>query len=140
MNPNRGEAPQASSETPLQPQSPEAVDNALEQGAEAPVAAPEKSGNQPQTPVLPLIPDDIPAAGQPALPAAASDNQSAQTTAHTDIPDSDHIPEVWIDKTKSVIAQTRQDPYVQKNEIVKIKAEYNQKRFNKQIKVDTSGE
>jgi hypothetical protein len=140
MNPNRGEASQANFETPPQPQSPEVEDNSLEQAAEAPAAAPEKAGNQPQTPTLPLSLDDIPTAGQPALPVAASDDQISRASAHAEIPDGDHIPEVWIDKTKSVIAQTRQDPYIQKNEVSRIKAEYIQKRFNKQIKVDSGGE
>lgn len=140
MNPNRGEASQANFEAPPQPQSPENINDSLEGGAETLPAAPERAGNQTKTPTLPLIPDDIPTADQPVIPSAISDSQDAQGLAHTVIPDSDHIQEVWVDKVKSVIAQTRQDPYVQKNEIVRIKAEYNQKRFNKQIKVDTSAE
>lgn len=138
MNPNRGEAAQANFETPQQPKGPETAEDSLDKDVEAPAAVPESAGNQPIVPALPLIPDDIPAASQPALPVPATDG--AVQAAHAAIPDGDHIPEVWIDKTKSVIAQTKQDPYIQKSEVEKIKAEYIQKRFNKQIKVDSVGE
>jgi hypothetical protein len=48
----------------------------------------------------------------------------------------DRIEKQWVDRAKAVIAQTKNDPYRQKAEISKVKAEYIKKRFNKTIKTD----
>jgi hypothetical protein len=76
-----------------------------------------------------------------ALPGAAITTDDASTstpvaTSATDAADTDRIEKQWIEKAKSVIAQTRDDPFEQKNAMSKVKAEYIQKRFNKTIKTD----
>lgn len=73
------------------------------------------------------LPVDPMVAGQPAV---------ATTKQHsTPADDVDLIEKVWVDKAKKIVAQTRDDPYVQKNEISKVKAEYMGSRFGKKIKL-----
>jgi hypothetical protein len=114
-------------ELPPQP-SHEGDDQRQEKGREAPNAAPaEAVGKQPPAPVLPAVPSDLPAA------------DSAQAKAfdpHQQAKDAERIEPEWVDKAKAVISQTRDDPYMQKSEVSKIKADYIQKRFGKQIKTD----
>jgi hypothetical protein len=48
----------------------------------------------------------------------------------------DLIEKEWVQKAKQIVSQTHDDPYKQKNQISRVKADYIQKRFNKTIKVD----
>ena len=48
--------------------------------------------------------------------------------------DVDLIEKEWIFKAKAIVAQTKDDPYVQNKELSKVKAEYVKKRFNKDLK------
>lgn len=133
MNPNRGEAP-ANFELPPQPSSSEG-EAKQEQAVESPAARPETSGNRPPAPALPAVPDDIPAADQPVIAAPPQDLAAASPgNSHAQNPD--HIEREWVDKVKGVVASTRDDPYLQKDQMSKVKAEYIKKRFNKQIKTD----
>ena len=134
MNPNRGEAP-ANFELPPQPPSPEGKAK-REQSVEAPAARPETSGNRPQAPALPTIPDDIQAADQPVIAAPPQDVAVPASAAGQINDNPDHIEREWIDKVNSVVARTHEDPYLQKDQVSKVKAEYIRKRFNKQIKTD----
>jgi hypothetical protein len=80
----------------------------------------------------------------PAAPPTAVDNSQTTTPdPTTTIPDSglsardtNKIEKQWIDKAKAIIAQTQDDPFIQKKEMSKVKAEYIQKRYNKTIPVD----
>jgi hypothetical protein len=135
MNPNRGEAP-ANFELPPQPPSPEG-ETKQEQSVEAPAARPETSGNRPQAPALPSVPQDIPAADQPLIAAPPQDVTVPSPDGSPKAGDNpDQIEREWIDKVKGVVASTREDPYLQKDQMSKVKAEYIKKRFNKQIKTD----
>jgi hypothetical protein len=136
MNPNSGEgAPQHQFELPVQPEDQPQTgeiqsDNALER------ANPSESGagNQqppPAPPILPAAPltdDQVQAAADDAAaPHQISDDQARE---------GDIIEKVWINKAKAIIAQTQDDPFIQKNEMSRVKADYIQKRFNKTIPVD----
>ncbi|HET7528678.1 MAG TPA: hypothetical protein VFJ84_00410 [Candidatus Saccharimonadales bacterium] len=138
MNP-RGEAPMSFELPPQQPLTPEERGQ-QEQAAEAPPAAPERAANQPAQPVLPAVPDDIPAIPAADQPVIAAPPQDVIAPVPTDpkslAQDSDRIEQEWLDKTKAVIQRTQDDPYLQKNQVSRIKAEYIQKRFNKTIKTD----
>jgi len=135
MNPNRGEAP-ANFELPPQPPSPEG-EAKQEQSVEAPAARPETSGNRPKAPALPVIPDNIPASDQPVIAAPPQDVAAPGADDSHNVADNpDHIEREWVDKVKNVVASTRDDPYLQKDQMSKVKAEYIRKRFNKQIKTD----
>ncbi|HVS79249.1 MAG TPA: hypothetical protein VHD84_03115 [Candidatus Saccharimonadales bacterium] len=138
MNPNRVEG-QANFELPPQgPPTPESGERRQEQAAEAPPARQEQAGKQAPQPALPAIPQDIPAVDQPVIAAPPQDDTAAITTPdpHQSAKDSDRIEPAWVHKAKAVIAKTQDDPYTQKNEMSRIKAEYIQKRFNKNIKTD----
>ncbi len=52
--------------------------------------------------------------------------------------DADLIEKQWVDRAKAIVAKTQDDPYKQKSEMSRIKAEYIKKRFNKTIPVEGS--
>lgn len=89
--------------------------------------------DKPLLPPIPATPTPIqPPAAQPLLPVQSTIvNTSALVAA-----DTDHIEKQWIDAAKRVAAKTQADPYTQKNEMSKVKANYIQKRFQKTIKTD----
>ncbi|MGH7157000.1 MAG: hypothetical protein ACREGG_02730 [Candidatus Saccharimonadales bacterium] len=131
---------QVNFELPPQPPSPEQGGQGQEQADEAPPARPEQVGKQAPKPALPAIPDDIPAADQPVITAPPQDVAAPMPSdPHAQATDTDRIEHVWVDKVKDTVARTREDPYVQSSEMSKIKADYNLKRFNKQIKRDEAG-
>jgi hypothetical protein len=135
MESNRGEAP-ANFELPPQPPSPEG-EQRQEQAVEAPAARPETTGNRPQAPALPVIPDDIPAVDQPVIAVPPQDVTTPVVTDPKAVAeDTDRIEQEWVDKAKAIISRTHSDPFLQKDQMSKIKAEYIQKRFNKTIKTD----
>lgn len=135
MEPNRGGAPNF--ELPPVPAGPEGQP-AREHAAEAPPARPETGGKQPpRAAPQPIIPDDIPAVDQPVIAVPPDDVTTPVLTDPQSIADdSERIEQEWVDKAKNIIARTQDDPYLQKDQMSKIKAEYIQKRFNKTIKTD----
>ncbi len=84
-----------------------------------------------------------PAASQPAPPASAAAAQPAtsadpsEATTADGTPliadDADLIEKAWVEKAKSLVDQTKGDPYKQNQEINKFKADYIKKRYNKDI-------
>lgn len=118
---------------------PAGMENAPEQGVERPgpqetqrpSQQPKKSTDEPvAVPVAPPVPP-------PAAPVA-DDTSQPTASATTDLPaeESDLIEKEWVQRAKHIVAATQDDPYKQKSEISKAKADYIQKRFNKTIKVD----
>jgi hypothetical protein len=134
MNPNR-EGPQLNFELPGQPTSPETGDQKQEKAVEAPAAPAEQAGKQAPQPVLPAVPD-IPVADAPVIAVPVQDDTTSYPAADHSAQDLERIELIWVDKAKAIISQTREDPYAQKTEMSRVKAEYIQKRFNKQIKTD----
>ncbi len=45
------------------------------------------------------------------------------------------LDEEWVDKAKAIVDRTRNDPFLETQELSKIKAEYLSTRYNKHIKV-----
>jgi hypothetical protein len=88
----------------------------------------------------------LPVQAQPALPMQAQpvqqipvqDDQTStpQVTKGLGAQDADLIEKEWVERAKSIVAQTQDDPYKQKNEMSKIKADYIKKRFNKSIPIE----
>jgi hypothetical protein len=117
---------------------PEAGEQGQGQAVEAPPAAPETTGKRPQQPVgLPPLLDDVSAVPPPVTVAPPQDlAPPLATDSRAPAGDSDRIEPVWVNRAKNVAARTRDDPHIQSNEMSRIKAEYNLKRFNKQIKTD----
>lgn len=109
--------------------------------------APEQTAAQPEvqtaTPVAtpqaqPMqqpIPQPAPAAPvQSAVPAPSTNVATAALIAD----DADLIEKEWVEKAKAIVAQTAHDPNLQTKEVGKIKADYMQKRYSKQLKLDES--
>lgn len=91
----------------------------------------------PQAQALPAIPVvDTP---HPALPTdddVTKPSPSPAATAKLKAGNGDLIEQEWVHKAKAIVSQTKDDPYKQKNEMSKVKADYIQKRFNKPMKTD----
>ncbi len=137
MNPNSGEgASQPGFEQPLKPESrPDGGElksgNALER------TAPVEGGAARQQPA---VASQAQALALPADQSQPTTDDSAAPAAHhlsdNTAKEGDIIEKVWIDKAKAIVAQTRNDPFVQKKQMSLAKADYIQKRFNKTIPVD----
>lgn len=61
--------------------------------------------------------------------------QAAAATAASQDDDNAQLDEVWINKAREVVAKTQYDPYLQSNELSKLKAGYLKSRYNKDIKI-----
>ena len=97
---------------------------------------------RPSTPETNRSPSQPAIALPPASPPAApvDDTAVAPLATADDVTPSnggDKIEKQWIEKAKSIITQTKEDPHAQKQEMSRVKAQYIQKRFNKTIKVDS---
>lgn len=79
-------------------------------------------------PVPPSIP--VPTTYQPSS-VSTDDGDGGLTAAEID-----RIEKEWVDKAKSIVARTHDDPFEQNNEMSKVKAEYIKKRFNRTIPTD----
>jgi hypothetical protein len=90
----------------------------------------------------PKFPAQTPTAALPQAPPAVQQipvqDQSTSSRFTKGLPahDADLIEKEWVQRAKSLVAQTQDDPYKQKNEMSKIKADYIKKRFNKTIPVE----
>jgi len=135
MNPNR-EGGQFNFELPPQPEPLEGEEKRQEKGREAAPAPAERAGQQAPPPALPAIPDDIPAADAPVIAVPVQDVAITHPVPDSSAQDSDRIEPAWVNKAKQIIAQTHDDPYLQKDQMSKVKADYIMKRFNKQIKTE----
>lgn len=96
-------------------------------------SGPSKEGAIAPMPALPAIPTADPI----TIPVIADDSSTlaTQSTTYSNT-DTDRIEKEWIDKAKAIVAKTQDDPYEQKKEMSKVKAEYIKKRFNKSIPTD----
>ncbi|MBX4199401.1 hypothetical protein KW789_00695 [Candidatus Saccharibacteria bacterium] len=135
MNPSVGENGPQFESLPIPSSGEQASDQSVEKNI---VSSPE---NSPQA-------QTVAAAGQAAnsfaLPSQAvstgviADDKPlpSQGAPAANAQDADRIEKEWVDKAKAVIAKTRDDPYEQKIEMSKVKAEYISKRFNKTLRTD----
>jgi hypothetical protein len=135
MNPNR-EGGQFNYELPPQPESHEGEEKRQEQGQEAVPAPQERVGQQAPPPAPPTVPDDIPVADTPVIAVPAKDDTVAHPVGDGSAKDTDRIEPVWVNKAKEIIAKTHDDPYLQKDQMSKVKADYIARRFGKQIKTE----
>lgn len=87
---------------------------------------------------LPVVLPDVPAT-TPILPVSDDDGAppvSSPKTSNLPAADRDLIEKQWVQKAKEIVAETKSDPYKQKSEMSRAKADYIQKRFKKAIKTD----
>lgn len=114
----------------------EAGEQGQNQAVEQMPSAPEKASNPPaqQTPVLPSTP--LPALADPSQPLNVVLNTPVSTDSGLPAADVDLIEKAWVQKAKDIVSKTQDDPYHQKSQISKVKAEYIAKRFNKTVKTE----
>ncbi len=86
----------------------------------APAPRPTQSVSQAASPVMAQVP--------------VSPTTSSVTPQVAD--DVDLIEKEWVEKAKSIVNQTRQDPHAQNKEMNRFKADYLKKRYNKEIKLE----
>lgn len=90
-----------------------------------------------QAPKLPVQAPQAPPPLQQQSPQLATQaTASSPATAGLQAHDTDLIEKEWVQRAKSIVAHTQDDPYKQKDEMSKIKADYIKKRFNKTIPTD----
>jgi hypothetical protein len=77
-----------------------------------------------------------PGSSQPQQIPVQDQSASSQATTGLTAQDADLIEKEWVVRAKTLVAQTQDDPYKQKNEMSKVKADYIKKRFNKTIPVE----
>lgn len=132
MESNRGESPQF--ETPVAPG--ESVADGVSSAETIPVAP--EAGPSKQTAAPSITQPVLPAAPDPTVVAPTDDQAvtSAPKTKTVAAHDSDRIERQWVERAKTIVAQTKDDPYRQKNEMSQVKADYIQQRFNKAIKTN----
>jgi len=132
---NRNGMPQPQFEIPQTPQAGQErqTEQAIEK-RQVTENAPSKAGPKLQT----QVPAPLPAPPtQQAQQIPVKDQGSSSTfTAGLSAQDADLIEKEWVQRAKSLVSQTQDDPYKQKNEMSKIKADYIKKRFNKTIPVE----
>lgn len=83
------------------------------------------------------VPATLPPAQSLPILVQPSDDSRGDDTSDS-AAEIDRIEKVWIDKAKSIVAKTSDDPFAQKSAISKVKAEYIKKRFNKTVPTDDS--
>ena len=109
----------------------------LEQENPVAEAAPGKQA-LPVAAQLPAVIPDIPAAS-PALPIqddSVASPVASPKTSKLPATEKNLIEKQWVQKAKEIVAETKSDPYKQKSEMSRAKADYIQKRFKKVIKTD----
>lgn len=134
MNPNSGEVPKF--ELPSVPSSSQEEAKGIKDLEVLP--APEGAvGKSPPAVKIQLPANDTPVldpvhvASPLGQPSTVNDSAGGLTAGEID-----RIEKEWIDKAKSIVAKTREDPHLQNTAMSKVKADYIKKRFNKTIPTD----
>lgn len=75
----------------------------------------------------------IPAQTQPSVsPAPSAPSMVPQTQPQED--NANDLEEEWVNKAKAIIEQTKADPFLESNELSRMKADYLKSRYNKDVK------
>lgn len=138
MNEAGGGEPKQQFELPQPAETADRGDEAVEH--QRPAGQEVGAGKQAAPPAIqppPAIPD-VPDVQAPALPMQDDNITPVVSSKTTKIQaaDKDLIEKEWVDKAKQLVAETRSDPFKQKNEMSKIKADYIGKRYKKNIKTE----
>lgn len=115
------QAPQVAPET--QPERGQAHEQQVaSQGGDPTFAAP---------PIAAMPQISQPATAQPvAQPAQPAVNPATAA-------DEDLIEKEWVERAKKIVASTKNDPYLQEQEVSKLQADYLMKRYGKDVKLPT---
>ena len=88
--------------------------------------------------IIPPVADHVIPAGtvnDNADPAHLDSDITGRADISDDFNDDTSIEREYVTKAKSIIEQTQNDPYIQSNELSKVKAEFVQKRYKKVVKL-----
>jgi hypothetical protein len=85
-----------------------------------------QSAPPPPPMVVPLPPAPVPV---PTHVQQSADDPIGPTLANDD----DLIEKEWVDKAKTIIADTQNDPYRREQEVTKLQADYLRKRYGKEL-------
>jgi hypothetical protein len=81
-----------------------------------------------QTSTTPPLSLQAPIAADPSV-------QGMVSALPTEAQDTDLIEKEWVEKAKQIVESTSENPFVQQQELSKMKADYMKKRYNKDIKL-----
>lgn len=136
MNPSSGEAPKF--ELPAQP-----VEYKTESHDKDQETLPKQEnavGKRPPSNTQAVSPDPAPPVPLPVAPAyqpaSATDDSTDDSSTGLTAAEIDRIEKEWIDRAKSIVSKTQDDPFEQNTAMSRVKAEYIKKRFNKTIPTD----
>jgi hypothetical protein len=93
-----------------------------------PGGGPAPQQTQTPAPTLPPIVPPIPQDDTSQQPATLGSNPVAAA-------DDDLIEKEWVDRAKKIVSETKNDPYLQEQEVSKLQADYLKKRWSKEINV-----
>lgn len=71
----------------------------------------------------------------PIMNAAATANTPVPVQGALTANDTDLIEKEWVERAKSIVDQTKDNPHMQNKAMSKFKADYVKKRYNKELKV-----
>lgn len=81
-----------------------------------------------------MTPQDIQTTSQSSVSTAQQSSTTIATASTAD--DVDLIEKEWVEKAKSIVAKTFNDPYLQNKAFGNLRSEYMKKRFGKTIKTE----
>lgn len=120
---------------------------AAQEGGPGPASVQPEHGSVHSAEKAELPPASSPQAVAPVNDDAVTDNSSSAsgatavsaTSVLPDTPmiadDNDLIEKEWVSKAKQIVDQTKDDPYNQNKQIVRLRADYLKKRYNKDVKI-----
>lgn len=88
-------------------------------------------------------PSEPPSITSNKIPASSQADSNSGGKASSSVPadsmpeiadDTDLIEKEWVDKAKEIVSKTSHDPYMQYQELNKVKNQYIKKRYNKSLK------
>lgn len=105
------------------------VHNPVSDGANQNAGAPQFDASQLPQPIQPTVVAQDPQDDQ-------QDNHVISTPVIAE--DKERIEPEWVNKAKSVVEKTKDDPYMQEKEVSRLQADYLKKRYGKDIKLQDS--
>lgn len=134
MNPNVGENQRQIEVAPSAPSNQESSSVSVEKNLPS---SPENRPQQQSLAVSSQVANDIALPAQSVATGMTSDDTITDKSGlSSQANDTDRIEKEWVDKAKTVISSTKDDPFEQKSAMSRVKADYIQKRFNKTITTD----
>jgi len=121
--------PKPSIEQPLGPKRPEQAISEEQKGTEQQTQS--SGGGDPTWQAQNLASTSAAISQQAQSPMPTQPFQATPLTAKDD----DLIEQEWVQKAKKIVANTKDDPYLQEQEVNKLQADYLQKRYGKELKL-----